>query len=141
MKNLWPESFEENPLPSAKVILEEQAKLLSKLTGDIVFAEVVEVPPQLARLDGEFCFRFNIVGKFVGNYRFRVLDFAHDITLYPIQFLLDSQLGEELGIQGDLYDKYTTKVDTPEELETFLKAVLTSKRVQNVVGSILKLSK
>ncbi len=40
MKNLWPERFEVNTKPSAKELLEEQAKFLPKITDGLVLAEV-----------------------------------------------------------------------------------------------------
>jgi hypothetical protein len=140
MKNLWPESFEENPRQSPKVIFEEQAKLLPKITGDIVFAEVVdEHSILLPGIEGEFRYRFNIVGKFIGDYRFRVLSFAHDIALYPVNFNLDGELGKELGM--DIKSQYKKNIGSPEELEEFLGQILKSKRIQQVIGSIIKLSK
>ncbi len=142
MKNLWPESFHESTLPSVKTILEEQASLLAKLTGDMVFAEVVEDLLSPVALTGKFSYRFNIIGKFLDNYKFRVMTFSHDITLYPIKFILDEQLGEELGIEPDpITGGHIMQIEDPEEVEIFLKSVLSSKRIQDVVGSILKLSK
>ncbi len=141
MKNLWPDSFAENTKPSAKSLLEEQAKLLPKITNGIVFAEVVEldrVESIREAMYNEFCYRLNIRGKFLEGYSFKVMSFSHDITLYPVEFHLDEQLAEELRIRSAFNTK---KIDNPEELERFLGMVLTSNRIKNVVGSILKLSK
>jgi hypothetical protein len=109
----------------------------------MVFAEVSE----LGLLDffpspvgNDFCYRFDIKGKFVDKYRFNVFFFAHDITLYPVKFHLDEKIGLELGLQKTAFG-YDAIVASPEEMETFLQAVLTSERVKNVVGSIMQLSK
>ncbi len=64
--------------------------------------------------------------------------FSHDITLYPVTFRLDGQLAKELRISSAVSE---TKIDSPDELETFVGKVLTSSRIQSVVGSILRLSK
>ncbi len=142
MKNLWPERFEVNTKPSAKELLEEQAKFLPKITDGLVLAEVEEVKPGQEFFGfgplADFCFRFNILGKFLENYRFKVMVFSHDITLYPVTFRLDGQLAKELRISSAVSE---TKIDSPDELETFVGKVLTSSRIQSVVGSILRLSK
>jgi hypothetical protein len=36
---------------------------------------------------------------------------------------------------------YTTSVATPEKLEEFVRKVLQSERVKNVIGSLIRLSK
>lgn len=114
---------------------------MSKLTGDIVFAEVITDDFAQRKTLGEFGFQFNIVGKLLDGYKFTVMRFAHDITLYPVQFFLDSQLGEELRIKTSANQRYIKKIEDPDKLEEFLKSVLTSKRIRDVIGAILKLSK
>lgn len=142
MKNLWPEKFEENSKPTAKSILEEQAKLLYKITNGIVDASIAEmekIDAVFKDMDNEFAYRFDIYGKFLGGYRFNVLMFCHDITLYPVKFRLDEKIAAELSTQGSSFRTIT--IDTPEDLEPFLASVLRSERLQNVVGSIIRLSK
>ncbi|MEW7987051.1 MAG: hypothetical protein AB2799_14775 [Candidatus Thiodiazotropha sp.] len=144
MKNLWPDAFEENDKPTAKSALEEQAKLLPKITNGIVFAEIVEMSDLDATshsMINDFSFRFNILGKFLEGYRFRVLSFSHDITLYPVKFLIDSGIGSEIGIKPDIIMKHTTVVNDPTELENLLTSILSSQRIKDIVGSILRLSK
>lgn len=131
MKNLWPEKFEEDQRVSPKSILEEQAKLLPSLTDGIVYAEVDEIEHP------EFAFRFNILGKFIENYRFEVLRLFHDIMLYPVGISLDEGIRKELGLNpGGL-----NKIGSPEELENFLGLVLKSERLKKVIGSIIRLSR
>ncbi|MFZ4698866.1 MAG: hypothetical protein ACOYMG_02340 [Candidatus Methylumidiphilus sp.] len=136
MKNLWPEKFEENSNPSAKSILEEQTELLPKITNGIVDAEVVNSDDIIENIENDFSYRFNLIGRFIKNYRFKVLSFFHDITLYPVYFNLDEEIATELG-----YKDNNIKIQTPESLEEFLRTVLQSERVKKVIGSIIKLSK
>ena len=141
MKNLWPDSFEENTKLSAKNLLEEQAKLLLKITNGVVFAEVVEMSQLDAiqySINDDFTYSFNIRGKFLEGYSFKAMWFSHDVTLYPVNFRLDEQLAREFEIQDPLKRR---RIVDPDKLETFIGEVLTSKRIKNVVGSILKLSK
>jgi len=145
MKNLWPESFSENDKMSAKQVLEEQANLLPKLTGDLVYAEVTELDLLQAAQHGkrnDFVFRFDIKGKFLEDYRFQVFSFSHDITLYPVLFKLDELLGKELHITEDTFlSGLTIEIEGPEQLEEFVSQILQSKRVSKVIGSIMSLTK
>ena len=141
MKNLWPDSFAEAATTSAKDILQEQAKLLSKLTQGIVYAEVkklnyaqIDLLPSTLRDD--FVYRFYIKGKFLPEYSFTVFTFSHDIALYPVTLRLDDSIREELGLKS-----FLTKPKSREELEGLILAVFTSERIKNVIGGILRLSK
>ena len=144
MKNLWPEKFEENTMRPAKLILEEQAELLAKITGGIVTAEVTAVAWSeghnrlLKALD--MTFRFDIIGKFL-DYRFSVLWFGHDIPLYPVRIYLDEDISTELGLEsaGPL-GSCRSEVEGPDELEAFVERVFKSARLGKVIGSILRLS-
>lgn len=139
MKNLWPESFKEHDVEAPKVIFEQQAKLLPKLTGDLVYAEVAELSASQSIHDGlrdDFCYGFYLKGKFLENYSFKVLSFSHDITFYPARLNIDSGIKEELRIT-DLF----VNVESPVELESLLQKFFSSKRLSKVIGSIMKLSK
>lgn len=141
--NLWPIEFEENNNTAAKQFLEEQAKLLPTLTGDLVYAEVkqiTEMETPTGSIDNDFIFRFDLRGKFLQNYRFTVFTFSHDITLYPVKFLLDEKIGAELGIEKSIRH-YIAKVDTPEILEKLVESIFRSERLKTIVGSIMRLSK
>lgn len=144
MKNLWPDAFSENELPDAKGLLEEQAKLLAKLTNGTVYAAVSEMDQIDAinsSMNNDFAYRFDIRGKFLESYRFNVLMFSHDITLYPVKFRLDEQIGKELGVKKSLLGGCMTAVDSPDALEAVITRVLQSERLKAVVGSIMRLSK
>lgn len=143
MQNMWPDSFPENDKIAAKNLFEEQAKLLPKLTNGVVFAEVSELDDFDAissSMRNDFAYRFDIVGKFLKNYRFKVLTFSHDITLYPVRFRVDENIGAELGIQRGV-GGYFTSIDSPELLQAFVAKLLSTDRLKSVVGSILRLSK
>lgn len=140
MKNLWPESFKEHDVEPPNVIFEQQAKLLPKLTGDLVYAEVDELSFSEALRDGlskdEFRYGFYLKGKFLENYSFKVLSFSNNITFYPANLNIDSEIKKELGIKS-----LFVKVESPLELESFLQKFFSSNRLLKVIGSIMKLSK
>lgn len=112
---------------------------MPKLTEDLVYAEVAELPRIQAAVDGigdDFTYGFYLKGKFLENYSFKVISFSHDIAFYPIILKINSEITKELGIVT-----YTVKVESPEELESLLRRVLKSERLSKIVGGIIKLSK
>jgi len=141
MKNLWPEQFDLAAVKSTKSMLGEQASFLLKLTGGIVDAEVVEVGSMDAIMkglpaNGEFVYSFELVGRFVDNYKFRVFYFWHDIGLYPVTFKLDEQVAAELGWgNGGL-----VRAENEASAESIIETVFGSLRLKRVVGSIMSLS-
>lgn len=142
MANFWPNEFEETSDPSAKEILEEQAEVLPRLTDGKVTAEVVsldEMDRITDYLHTDFAYRFDIVGRYLHGYRFKVFSFGHDITLFPVRFKIDEQLVSELALS--LNPAGQLSVSSPDELEVLFKQVFQSKRMRAVIGSILKLSK
>jgi hypothetical protein len=142
MKNLWPEEFNENDKISAKNFIEEQAKLLPKLTNSLVYAAVEEnkFADSLIVMKNEFIYEFYIYGKFLEGYRFKVLTFSHDITLYPVKFLLDELIAKELSVKKEAFGYFKVVTDI-NELENLISSILTCDRMKNVIGSILKLSR
>jgi len=139
MKNLWPGSFKAHDFEAPKSIFEEQARLLPKLTGDLVYAEVSELNPDRSYLEGirkDFAYGFYLKGKFLENYSYKVLSFGHDITFYPISLYINSEIRKELGIGQPLVE-----VESPTELESVLQRVLVSDRLSKIIGAIMKISK
>jgi hypothetical protein len=137
MKSLWPEEFTEKEVKPAKEILEEQALLLPKLTGDMVKAGVRQwrdVEKLLTNHQRDFAFSFLIKGKFLKNYSFKVFDFSHEITLYPTTVEFDEQLSNELGMAVDI------EIETEDQFIELLSKIFASERIKDIIGSIIKLS-
>jgi hypothetical protein len=80
-------------------------------------------------------------GKFLEKYRFNVLKFVHDVTLYPVTFQLDGDLGLELGIERNVQDDFEQVVASPKDLELFVARVLKSERLADVISSLINISK
>ncbi|MCM2982296.1 hypothetical protein M3599_15325 [Niallia circulans] len=139
--NLWG-NFDILDINSPKEILDQQAKFLTKLTGDIIFAEVIELETgelyDAFEEDGYngFSYKFVLKSKFMDRYKFEMLKFHHDIVLYPTIIKLDHDIQKELGING----RYK-KVSSETEFMNFISEVFKTSRIKNVVGAMLKLSK
>ncbi|BCS94527.1 hypothetical protein DSLASN_01590 [Desulfoluna limicola] len=137
MENLWPTSFEEINVKPAKQILDEQAVLLPKLTGDMVYAQIAKIDAEMEVFEdhyNDFCYTFVLKGKFLNNYSFKVFNFSHEIALYPIKIHLDELLAKELNTNISI------EIRNEAHFISILGKTLNSNRIKDVVGSIIKLS-
>lgn len=138
--NLWGD-FKDLEVNTPNQILEQQAKFLPKLTGDIVYAEIIplELPEQFeisSDFDNDLSFKFVLKSKFMDNYQFEMFKYSHDIIIYPTTILLDRETKEELGLS----DKFEV-VGSEQEFIDFLSKVFKTERIKRVIGALMKLSK
>jgi hypothetical protein len=140
MDNLWPADFQEVEVVKPLDIIKKQADYLSTITNKMVYGEV-EDSEGLEFIEGGFGFysfnyRFLIKSKYVDKYSFRVLSFAHDIPIYPAIILLNDNIKKELD-----FNSRAVKSDNSESLTNLLKDILHTKKLREVVGSLITLSK
>lgn len=145
MESLWPESFEAEARLSAKHIITEQARILSKITDGFAEARVSEVDAASAASlgmlgSGRFIFKLEIVGRYISNYKYLVFYFWHDITLYPVSFRMERELAAELKAPV-VGSGFQVEINNEDILRQFLSATLRSDRIRTVVGSIVSLSR
>ncbi len=137
MKNLWPEEFKPNEVNPPKKILDEQSGLLPKLTGDMVYAKVKEMGGVDAIMRGhnnDFSYSYYLLGKFLKNYSFKVFDFSHSITMYPVDVSIDEEIAKELDAGID------SRIENEDEFIRFIGAIFKSERIKSIIGSIIQLS-
>ncbi len=141
MENLWPKTFTDvNINEPPKDMLEQQAKFLETVTEGQVYAEVLEIESfdsSQRYLQHDFVYSFYIRAKYIEKYSYRVFLFYHDIPFFPVVFLLDDDIDQELGIETSK----ERKVNSFEKLNELLKHVFNSKKVKEIVGSLIRLSK
>lgn len=139
MQNLWPDFSEIKKIQTPKELLDEQAALLPKLTGDMVYAYIVKLSAGFRRpgKKSDFGIVFYIKGKFLENYSFRVFTIYHDIGIYPAEMELDSEIKEQIHRTND----GEILINDENELTALLKEILGSDKIKNVVASIVSLSK
>jgi len=82
----------------------------------------------------EFSYQFFLLGKFLKSYKFKLLDFSHSITMYPVDISIDSEIAEELGVEHDI------ELDTEEEFISVISKIFNTERVKTVIGSIIQIS-
>jgi hypothetical protein len=143
MESLWPESFtlssEETPI----FVLKKQAEKLPKLTDDLLYAAVIESK------NNPNVFSFYIKSKFLDGFYFKVLSFYLNVPFYPFDLNIDSDIFEEImpSLASDMAlvnpnNKLKNKVEIKsiEDFKFVIKLILGSKKMKEIVGSIMSLS-
>lgn len=144
MKSLWPEGFDDVELRPVKTLLQEQVKVLRKMTSDMVYASVLplSLDEMVSKsLDGMFAFRFDIRSRILDKYRFHLFSFSHEITLYPVKFILDEKVADELKLSRGVMGRTTAVISSMEDVEEFISEIFHTKQVRLLVSSIVAMSK
>jgi len=139
MSNLWETSYEEAKTDPPHKFIREQCNLLSKLTGDMVYAYIKEMDPYTSihdSMQNDFQYDVVLAGKFLDDFSYRIMSFSYDISMYPVRISVNDEIAKSLGSESKI-----TEIASQEELEKFLGEVLKSGRVTEVISSIIKLSK
>ncbi|WP_039655886.1 hypothetical protein [Clostridium tyrobutyricum] len=154
MENLWPK-FKLDKLRTPKEILEEQASLLPRLTGDMVYASVDDyklAPVRVVYGDDpytsfDFKYQFLIKGKFLDNYSFRPLGVFHNVKIYPLMVKLDGEIVSELEDkkliqrQDENMDPTIIDVENEDKFIMLLKNIFASEKIIAVIQSIVSMSR
>lgn len=137
MINLWPKEFKELDSKSAKEILDEQSGLLPTLTGDMVYAEINEMNSLEAIInnhnDNDFRYTYNLKGKFLTNYSYKILSFSNNIRLYPVLVTIDENIVKELNFKSN-----NIILNNQSEFESILGQILQSNYLMETIGAIMK---
>lgn len=140
LDNLWPDLNEIQKIKTPKEILEEQGKILPKLTDDLVYATID--PSVIFNSDFsinnkyDFTYDFNIRGKLLKDYKFKLLTIGHNITIYPVRIRLENDIRKEVGLKNiDLI------IDNHNDFVNTLKQVLSSNKLKYVIATIISLSR
>lgn len=137
MTNLWPKEFKELELKSAKEILEEQSKFLPDLTKNMVYAEIKNMEAIESILndheDNDFKYTYNLKGKYLSNYSYKILSFSNNIRLYPVRITLDENIVKELALKSK-----NLILNNQHEFESILSKILKSNYLLETVGAIMK---
>ena len=143
VSSLWASNFSAETYKSIRELFEEQSSLLPDLTEGKVSAEVIRIPQGDPYLNGSFVYKFRLLGKYIDNYRYYVCTFAHDISIYPVELRLDTDIAKEVDAEKIDIASISSGVymlESEADAIALIAHILGSKRIRDVVGGIMKLS-
>lgn len=138
MLDLWPKNIDTPKVKAPVTILREQALLLGEKTNNLVEAKV----KNFTRQDkSQFEYELLLAAKAIG-YSYRILTILYSIDLYPVTFLVDTDIKKELDEKGVAKDysedgERSFTVATESEFLDFLGKVLKSEKTIRVIHALL----
>ncbi len=141
MIDLWPSELTTVDQRSPLTILKEQASLLGEKTQNIVIAVLEYIPPAggWRENNSSFKYGFLLTCPALGNYRFGLFSVAYDINMYPVSFVLDSDVADQLleETHFELSENGTFKASNEEEFTGILKCIFSSRKTVRVIRALL----
>lgn len=120
-------------------VIDEVIEGFEKATNGLVQLTIFE-KSEVERLRKKYItnFQYDLIlhSQFMKSYKFDVFELLFDITLYPCVLVLEKGLAKELGITtGD-----ALILDTEEQLKAGLESIFTSKRFEETVSGLMRIS-
>lgn len=134
MKDLWADNYQKITRKTPGSMLKEQTLKLGKKTNH-------EVNP---RLDSEkvlyqdedsWLYRLLLTIPALPHYRYGHLTMMHGADFYPLLFLVDEEIKQELEPDGDERNKLLT-VESEEKFVPVLQGIFNAKETQRIVSSL-----
>ena len=148
MNNLWGDIDEIININNPRSILEEQAKYLSQITGDLVYGEITSTRiGKITRekfkeyntdLGADFSYRFELKSKYVDGYKFNILYIIYGIKIYPLCVKINPELAKQIPkeIEVGEMDEGEFIVDNEQAFLKILGYILKSEEVRTVVKNL-----
>lgn len=131
MKDLWPDSYKNVGGKTPGSILKKQAALLGKKTKHHV-TPVVEQSSVFFQEDNSLRHRLWLTIPKRPMYRYGHFTMMHNTDFYPVLFLLDEEIKQELQPERIVRNSLLT-VQSEEELRSVLEKIFNSKKTEHVV--------
>ncbi len=134
MTDLWPNDLATVTMRSPFTILKEQAALLGAKTSNIVKARVQRTHGRpLPAPSPAFRYDFLITAPALDNYTYRLFYLDYDVDFYPVRFVMDEAIANELGIvRGQALN-----AAGEQEFTDILKQIFASQKTRQVIQAIL----
>lgn len=120
-------------------VVEEFTEGFEKATNGLVqltIFEKSEVERLRKKYNANFQYDLILHSQFMRNYKFDVFELLFDVTLYPCAIVLEKGLANELGVTST----DTIILDNVEILKGILESIFNSKRFEDIVSGLMKIS-
>ena len=149
MADLWPDDIV-NTIDSKPpvVLLKEQAAILGTKTKNSVKAKIITLPAVIDdssyllsslasvraknRIQSSFGCAFMLYAPALGDYTYRLFDISFGVDLYPARFIVDDEIGEEMGMNA----ASTIVARDESEFIEILSRILGSRKTRKVIQAI-----
>ncbi|MEI6103881.1 MAG: hypothetical protein WCP70_08040 [Methanothrix sp.] len=81
-----------------------------------------------------FVYDFLIAAPVLNNYSFRIFTVAYDFRLYPVKFILDKDIQDEIG---NVWGTQNILAKSEDELSSILMQIFSSNKVRGIINALL----
>jgi hypothetical protein len=152
MKDLWPKDFIFEDLTSPVAILQQQGEFLSQRTNGVLVGTVNESKyrPKLysqtrssgskrrsgksrrrSQQEGLLGYKFCIDAPSL-SYRYSLFRIFHDPSMYPVDFLLDSDVAKDMR-ESSIH----LIAENEKDFLGILKRIFATKKVRSMIGTLI----
>lgn len=162
MDNLWKKKFSPIEVEAPNKVLNQQGEYLNDATDGLIIAKATEYDgeihsrtiPGISSLaitniadrkfnvqdelgdiqENTFKYEFYIASPLAPDYKYRVMFFEHNISLYPVSIVLDQEIASEINTDEEIL------CETINDFEAILSSVLNSSKIEKVINALLSIS-
>ncbi|HEU4560333.1 MAG TPA: hypothetical protein VFS20_20960 [Longimicrobium sp.] len=136
MPDLWPDNLDKVEIKAPVAILREQTTFLGTKTRNLVRATIgtPEIKRRIENEYGPFSYAFRLIAPALGNYQYRLFDIAHDVSLYPVRIMPDSDVARELGVhpnEGEVI------ANNEQEFLDVLAAIFRTDKTRQIIHAMI----
>lgn len=112
----------------------------SNATDGLLDIYIEELDEFLTGKLGAFQFRMILTSNSLSKYKFEILKFGYNVELYPVKIKTESSIYQAItGLPSILADPI--RVENEEDLENVIREIFESKRFEEIVSGLMKISK
>jgi len=145
--SLWPE-FNLKKEITPKEILEKQGDYLREFTDQYLKLDVIRhknsAPLYEPILENEFSYSCYLRSVTLRDYKYKLMDFGHNITFYPLEIKLSAELNKDMSHCQTKYPynkgERMWKVSSKDQFEEFLAELFKGKSFIQIISSLYSLS-
>ncbi len=162
MDNLWKKKFSPIDVEAPNKVLNQQGEYLNDATDGLIIAKATEydgdihsrtilgisslaitnisdrkfnVQDELGDIqENKFKFEFYIASPKAPDYKYRVMFFEYNISLYPVNIVLDEEIANEINAEEEI------SCETIDDFKVLLTSVLNSSKIEKVINALLSIS-
>jgi hypothetical protein len=132
--------FTETEKKYPEEIISKLIKGFDNATNGLLDIVIQENKEYLKSGFGDFQFRLILTSSNLSKYKFEIMKCGYNVELYPAKIALEDSIYEEvMGWANPFSDPI--KVENEKELEDMIKKIFNTKRFEEIVSGLMKISK
>jgi hypothetical protein len=142
--SLFKAGFEEPDVNFPDKVIEEAIKDFEKATHGLATLSIFEIDRIMrisSHLGSTFQFEILLLSQYLQGYSFEVMRFGYDVSIYPVVIILESEIGEELGVRNLPYQDNKLPCPDEENLLNLIDNIVSTSKFKKTVGGLMKIAR